>query len=483
MKTRSEFHSPAHQDIYQKIHSAAQENQAHVYLVGGWVRNLILNRPILDIDLLVYGNDTFLKSLRRRLPSTLIRLDPDRKIYRLVPRQSPITIDITFEDPQVPLVENLGARDFTINAMAIKSEDLILPVGHLADLLIDPFHGLQDAAKGLLRMVRAENFNEDPLRLLRAFRFGAECEFKIHADTLEAITRYASKIHQVAPERMHEEWIKMMKCPKTAPYIEQMKETGLLGQIFPDIHAMDGLQQGSRHRLPLWEHSMATLHSLECMFDNPKAHLLNGLVELPEMIQSIYAHQMPYLKMAALFHDIGKPNVKGIGKKGQTTFYGHQHTGATMLESRMDALRFSKKEIRITSRLIRDHMRPLLLFLTKNASDRAKARLFIRLGELWEALLLLSIADMMATTDDEQRIVSYQAFMKSLVLFRNRMERKIRKAPLITGDDLKKEILFPSGPVMGKALRAINQAYLSGIINTRAEALEMAEKYLPKETK
>jgi len=271
-----------------------------------------------------------------------------------------------------------------------------------------------------------------------------------------------------------------MKCRQTAFYIEKMKETGLLQQIFPEIRSMEGLDQGTRHRLTLWNHSQATLSYLENMLNDPNAYLMNGLIELPEMSQRAYGHHSPYLKMAALFHDMGKPKVKGIGKKGQITFYGHQKTGAVMLTSRMEALRFSKKEIHITTRLILDHMRPLFLSLTKKVSDKAKTILFIHLGDLWQGLLLLSIADMLATSDDDQEIRSYLAFMNSLFRYRKQMEKKIKKAPLITGEDLKKALLFPSGRMMGQALRAINQAFLSGSITTKAEAFKMAEKYLPQ---
>ncbi len=177
-------------EIYRNINLAAEESKSLVYLVGGCVRNLILNRPILDIDLLVYGSDLFLRSLHKRIPSTQICLDKGRGIYRLALKKSPITIDITLlQEKKEPLFRNLRDRDFTINAMAMKSMDILKPKATIINLLIDPFNGRQDAEKGIIRMVREENFLNDPLRLCRAFRFGAEFGFIIDQKTLDVISK------------------------------------------------------------------------------------------------------------------------------------------------------------------------------------------------------------------------------------------------------------------------------------------------------
>ena len=470
----------SHQDIYQKIHLVAGECHARVYLVGGWVRNQMLQRNILDFDLLVYGTESFMHTLHQKVPSTLICLDKERRIYRLALKKSPLTIDITFEDEQVPLSQNLSERDFTINAMAIKCEDIVNPGGSLIDLMIDPFCGRQDVEKGIIRMVKKENLLNDPLRLCRAFRFGAEYGFKIHKDTLDAIADHASLILEVAPERIHEEWIKMMKSDNTAIYIKQMKETGLLGEIFPEIKGMEGLDQGRRHTLTLWEHSWTALFYLEAFINKPGKYFISGLKKLARDIKQNCHDQLPYLKMAALFHDIGKPKVKGIGKKGQVTFYRHQKEGAVLLQSRMESLRFSRAEIRLTTKLVQDHMRPLLLSQTESLSDRARARLFIHLAETWQALLLLSVADMFATGATGEYMHRYMNFINSLLLFRKRMEKNIEKAPLITGNDLKEELHFPPGPMMGKVLQMVNQSFLGGMIKTKAEAFDLARKFLKR---
>jgi len=468
----------SHQDIYNKINLVAGECNARVYLVGGWVRNQLLRKDILDFDLLVYGPESFMYALHQKVPSTLICLDKERGIYRLALKRSPLTIDITFEDEQVPISQNLSERDFTINAMAIESEDMANPGGALIDILINPFLGRQDAEKGIIRMVREENLLNDPLRLCRAFRFGAECGFTIHKDTLDAIADHASLIVKVAPERIHEEWMKMMNASHTAIYIRQMKETGLLGEIFPEIKGIEGLDQGKRHTLALWEHSWTTLFYLETFLNNPGKYLISGLEKLAEDVRQNCSDQLPYLRMAALFHDLGKPKVKGIGKKGQVTFYRHQKEGASLLQSRMESLRFSRSEIRMTAKMVQDHMRPLLLSQTANLSDRARARLFIHLAETWQSLLLLSVADVFATGATGEDMQQYMNFICSLLLFRQRMEQNIEKAPLVTGNDLKEELHFPAGPMMGKVLQMINQSFLSGMIKTKAEAFELARKFL-----
>jgi poly(A) polymerase len=365
--------------------------------------------------------------------------------------------------------------------MAMKSADILKPKMSIIDLLIDPFNGRQDAEKGIIRMVRKENFLNDPLRLCRAFRFSAEFGFTIHQETLDIISKNVFLIKKVAPERIHEEWIKIIQPSQAAIYIKKMKGTGLLEQIFPEIIPMEGLDQGSRHKLTLWEHSWTTLFYLEEILKTPGKYLNPGLKEMVHNIKVKYKNQLHCLKMAAIFHDIGKPKVKAIGKKGQVTFYGHQQTSTMMLKSRMEALRFSKAEIRLTTKLVQDHMRPLLLSLAKKVSDKAKANFFIHLGETWQALLLLSIADLLATGADREKTEQYLDFLYSLFLFREKMEKQSRKGPLITGEDLKQKLLFPPGPMMGRALRLINQLFLCEKIKTKAEAFEMAQKFLNHE--
>jgi poly(A) polymerase len=465
-------------EIYKNINLAAEESKSLVYFVGGWVRNLILCHPILDIDLLVYGPNLFLTSLRKRIPSTLICLDKGRGIYRFALKKSHITIDITLQKKGGDLLQNLSERDFTINAMAIKGEDILKPKISIIDILVDPFNGRQDAKKGIIRMVREENLLNDPLRLCRAFRFGSEFGFTINKKTLDVISKNVFLIKKVAPERIHEEWIKIIQSSRAAINIKKMKESGLLEQIFPEILPTEGLDQGSKHRFTLWEHSWNTLFYLEEILDTPGKYLNSRLKEMVPYIKNKYKNQIHCLKMAAIFHDIGKPKVKDIGKRGQVTFYGHQQTGAIMLKSRMEALRFSKAEIRLTTKLVQDHMRPLMLSLAKRVSGKAKANFFIHLGETWQALLLLSIADFLSTGTDREKRVKYLDFLNSLFLFREKMERQYRKGPLITGEDLKQKLLFPPGPIMGKALRLINQLFLCDKIKTKEEAFVLAQKFL-----
>ncbi|MGA1839970.1 MAG: CCA tRNA nucleotidyltransferase [bacterium] len=465
-------------EIYRNIILAADESKSLVYLVGGWVRNLILHRPILDIDLLVYGPDYFLSSLHKRIPSTLICLDKIRGIYRFALKKSGVTIDVTLRKKIEPLFQNLLERDFTINAMAIKGADILKPNISITDILIDPFNGRHDAQKGIIRMISKENFLNDPLRLCRAFRFSSEFGFIINKKTLDFISENICLIKKVAPERIHEEWIKIMNSSQAAIYIRKMKETGLLGQIFPEIIPMDGLDQGSKHKSTLWEHSWTTLFYLEEILNTPGKHLNPRLNEMVSYVKKKYKNQIHCLKMAAIFHDIGKPKVKDIGKKGQVIFYGHQQTGGIVLKSRMEALRFSKAEIHLTIKLVQDHMRPLMLSLAKKVSDKARVNLFIHLGETWQALLLLSIADIFSTWTNREMIEKYLDFLNSLFLFREKMEKQYRKGPLITGEDLKQKLLFPPGPIMGRALRSINQLFLCDKIKTKAEAFEIAKNFL-----
>ncbi|MBN2374590.1 CCA tRNA nucleotidyltransferase, partial [bacterium] len=395
-------------DIYRHINDIAKATNARVYLVGGCVRDIILNRRIFDIDLLVYGTKDFVYKLSKRVPSTLICLDKERGIFRLAVRKSDNTIDISLETDDVSLSKNLSQRDFTLNAMAIKVDDFANPYVPFFDVLIDPFNGRQDARKGIIRLVHEENLEKDPLRLCRAFRLGAQLNFMIDKKTLEAISDKVPLINNnISPERIHEEWCKMMQSENAAHYVDQMKQTGLLCQIFPETGPMNMLDQGEMHAFELWGHSLSTLLRFEEMINNKDEDLTPVLKGLVHRLKSDYSAWITCLKTAALLHDLGKPGAKGIGRKGQVIFYGHPQAGAKILCARMKALRFSNDEIGLAAKIVHNHMRPLLLFQAKRLTDKTTARLFIHLGETWPAILLLSIADVKSTKTEKKEITAY----------------------------------------------------------------------------
>ncbi len=471
--------------IYRQIELTSNDTDTDVYFVGGCIRDIILNKPVLDIDLIVYGQKDFVVRLSRRLSCALICLDKERDIYRLAFKNSRSSIDITLVDKDVSLIQNLSERDFTINAMAVSlvSIDILNLRESLLNKLFDPFSGRQDIEGRIIRMVRRENFLNDPLRLFRAFRLGAQFGFDIHKDTLEAISENTFLINKVSPERVHEEWMKLMNCVNSALYVKQMKDTALLEHLFPELKCLEGMEQGNMHIHNLWDHSLYTLFYLEEILNSQDYYLSERLKGLLQRLREYNEKTICCLKMAALFHDLGKPEVKGLGRRGQVTFYGHPQIGGKILKSRMKELRFSNEEIYLTTKLVQDHMRPFLLWQVNNVTKRAIVRLFINIGELWPALLALSVADFLATKSDKEEIRNYVDFISSLYLNMNEIEEKREKTPFITGKELMRYMLFPSGPLMGKALRRINQAYLSGEIGTKEEAFKIAETFLIQKCK
>ncbi len=186
--------------------------------------------------------------------------------------------------------------------------DLNAVLGQGPPELVDPLGGLPDLARGRLRMVAPKNFHDDPLRLLRAYRFAATHGFQITPETTAAIRRAAPEFSRVAGERVHQELFLLLAAPSAAPVLGAMEAAGLLGQVFPELEDMKGVEQNGYHHLDVYGHSLATVAALEEVLADPEAYF--GELA-PEVVR--YAHQPPktvLLKLAALFHDAGKPQVQ-----------------------------------------------------------------------------------------------------------------------------------------------------------------------------
>lgn len=472
-------------EIFNKINRALQETGAETFLVGGYIRDMLLGRDLFDIDLIVYGQRDIIALLNNRLHCALVCLDEARDIYRFVKRGkgNTYTIDITLEDQSVPIEQNLIERDFTINAMAVRLNDFVTIdffdiKSELLNVIIDPFHGIDDINNGIIRMTRQENLVQDPLRLCRAFRFGSQFGFDIHQDTLKSISDNALLIKYISPERIHEELVKMLKAHASAAYVKQMKEAGLLAGIFPEINQLDGVKQCEMHIYDVWEHSWHTLLYLEELLEPHECDFTGSMAELIRRVKSRFRESIHCLKIAALLHDVGKPMTKDIGKKGQITFYRHAESGVELLYERLKALCFSNKEVSIVTRLVKRHMRPILLSKSRHIGKNALARLFVDINGLWPALLLLSVADVWATRRDESEVRDYIGYIISIARCMEEMEKIEEGLPIISGQELIEMINFPEGPLMGRALAVIKLGCLTGRIRSKEDALKTAKSVL-----
>jgi tRNA nucleotidyltransferase (CCA-adding enzyme) len=307
------------------------------YIVGGAVRDFCLKRPITDWDVATTATPSEIKTIFR--DTRLFSLKHDT--VTLVDSGNHFEVT-TFRGEKNNIEEDLGRRDFTINAMAFDSET----VG-----ILDPRGGKADIKQKFLRAVGdpEARFREDPLRLLRAVRFATELKFRIEPETLKTLTQLASLLLGVAAERIREELMKVLVSPKPSTGFNLMFRTGLLKHFLPEILEGYRMRQNSYHRYTVFRHIMETLDRVE---------------------------PVPVMRLTALFHDIAKPRVREK-IDGKWRFLGHEKASAVLCEEIMTRLKFSKDMIRKVTNLIANHM----IGYNSGWSEGAVRRLIRRVGQ------------------------------------------------------------------------------------------------------
>jgi poly(A) polymerase len=376
---------------------------------------------------------------------------------------------------------DLKGRDFTINALALDLEDLLnrRPLN-----LLDPLGGLEDLARGLIRLVAEKNLQEDPLRLLRAYRFAATHDFTLTPETDAAIQRQVAGFSRVAGERMHQELFHLLAAPRAAPILREMDRVGLLVQIFPELVDMKGVDQNGFHHLDVFHHSLETVGHLEKVLAAPQRYFRELAPEIAR-----YAAIPPkpvLLKLAALFHDVGKPQVQERRQEPERyTFYYHERVGVAIFEEVAQRLRLSLPEARTVIRLIEGHMRPFLLlplFRQGELTVRALGRMVRAARPEFPGFFALAMADSLAAQGSDKP-EDAEAVLADLAedayrFLKDRLEPQENLPKLLTGHDLIRHLGLKPGPQFRRLLLAVQEAQWEGQVNTREEALALVRRLL-----
>ncbi len=453
-----------------------------VYLVGGTVRELLLGRQTHDLDLAVDRQALALaQALATRLGGTYVLLDEQERSARVV--WQGLELDLTeWRGPD--LASDLQGRDFTVNAMALDLQALF-QAGPPA--IIDPWGGQADLAAGRLQLLRPENFQKDPLRLLRAFRFAATHGFALTPEVRAVVQQYGPAIVRVPGERLHQELFRLLEAPHASPVLQEMDALGFLEHIFPELADMKGVWQNGYHHLDVFDHSLAALAQVERLLAEPGAFFQQVA---PYVAAYASQEKKPALvKLAALFHDVGKPPTQEYrADRDRYTFYHHDHLGVEIFRAAAARLRFSQDETATVSRLIALHMRPFLLLPDLRAgqlSQRAMARFIKAARPDLAGVFLLAMADSLAGQGplkpvDAEAVLA--DFCDTVYLFLiERLEPLEQRPRLLTGDDLIKSLHLQPGPEFRRLLTAVEEAALEGRVATRAEALALVRDLLATE--
>jgi tRNA nucleotidyltransferase/poly(A) polymerase len=343
--------------------------------------------------------------------------------------------------------------------------------------IIDCVGGMEDLAAKKIRMVSEKVFREDPIRLVRAFRIGAMFDFEIEPQTLSCIRNEAKLIQNSSGERIQAEFFKMLCMRKSYYYLSQMADVRLLFEIFPELGALKGCQQNRYHLYDVFEHTMKAYYHLEAILNKYTSFMSEFMHHnIPDMDEDKTALN----KYSILLHDIGKPSTRTVDEKGGVHFHGHGAKSADMAKKISKRLKLSSRKDRYIACIIRNHLRPLLLFEAnrqKTLTRKGITRFFMKCGGNTPDILLHSIADMMGKESDRNK--AFLEFAKDLMRkYYFDFQPKMLKSPLISGHDLMDTFQLAPSSLFKTIIDHVEEARLSGIITNRQDALNLVKDFL-----
>ncbi len=439
-----------------------------VYIVGGLVRDLLLNRKkaIIDCDIVISGDVLKIsKSFSEKINGCWFVLDSEHEVYRVVDKVRSFRFDFTSMKGE-NIYQDLITRDYTINALAVDITE-----GFSLENIIDPLHGQEDLKKKIVRAISEQNLMVDPIRILRGISLSSELNFEIESGTLKLFSQQAYLLEKEAGERISEELFKILKDKNSFKYFALLNELKILDVIFLGWKQLRIPPPGPYHHLPIDEHSIETLRCLENLWLRIQecAPLLEYLNE--EIREGRTRFEI--LKLGCLLHDIGKPPAYHV-EDGKLKFTGHEKIGAEITRKICQRLKFSNRETDMICKYVYYHLRPGFLIDCIASSKRAVFRYFRDTENEAVAILLLSLADKEATRgelSDEQDIVRHREVVWELIYNYFSKKEEVKPPRLVTGWDVMEVLNIPSGPMVGKILREVEEAQAEGSITTREEAI------------
>lgn len=451
-------------------------SEFNTYLVGGCLRDLILGYTPKDLDILVEDEiDEFSKFLSKSLNSKIIKFQNHGfETFRIINSKTKLNIDITkYSGGNDGLINDLSMRDFTINSMALSLNNEKFDFKNI----LDPFNGLKDLNNNVIRYVSKDLVLNDPLRLLRSVRLASKLNFIIEDDTKSYFMVNSEKINSVSNERIRDEIIDIFVLNNSFKYLLMMEEMNLLKQIFPEIKLSKGVIQGGLHDKDVFMHSLATLFFIENIINEnlfPEIRLNND----------IFAHEnsiIPYIKLAAFLHDIGKPDTKSFSKS-RIRFISHEEHGSKISENITKRLKFSMKVQKYISYLIKNHLRlGHLISLLDLPSDKAIRKLSRDCYDVIDELIYLDFADYLATNQNhfDDYLEHYNDLRKiHFRIMELRSDKNEKYDKIIDGKEIMEIFGLNEGPEVGRVLNAIQDDIINNGNIKKSDAIKLAKKIL-----
>lgn len=435
-----------------------------IYLVGGAVRDYLLGKTTCDKDILVNNAESFAKEFARKNNATFITLDSENKIYRVVLRDKINYLDIT-EPIEGSLEKDLRRRDFTINAIAINLK---------TKEIIDINNGQEDIKNRVIRSISEDNLVDDPLRILRAFRFSATLGFEIEQGTLEQIKRHKDLILNPAKERVNYEILKLFQGEYTPQVL--LMASDIIELLYPVFTDVKKVPKNTHHHLGLYEHSVETVNQIQQIYNTCSDEVKEHMNKVDFGGFSRLAH----LKFAGFFHDIGKFSTWTI-EGDRHRFIKHDDVGSKMAKEILKQNKFSKKQIEYITSMIKNHIYPSQVVSAENINDKIYMRYIRKMEDNVIDNIILAQADRLsargsAITDD---IVKDNIDrLNKLLEFYIMIKPKLKPIPkLLTGQEIMEIKNIPQSPILGKIISVLKEEQSEGNILTKAEAVEFVKNF------
>lgn len=438
---------------------------AEAYIVGGYIRDYILNIPTYDIDYALIGTNAidFAKAFADRVKGHFVLLDAEYEIARVVMPDKIHSVDFA-KCIGATIEEDLARRDFSINAMAYD-------IRH--ERLIDIYGGISDLENKTVRIFDEQNILDDPLRILRAYRFASKYDFKIDAASVEILNKHLMLMKQnnIAKERIQVEFLKLLEGKNSARTLLEMKNNRFLYEIFEELAIQEKIPSNSHHHLDLINHSIETVSQLEAI-----------TLKEPQWVQDYVRKdfipgisRFAFLKLAALLHDIGKPQTWEIEPEtNRHRFIRHDEIGAEIVLKMLKKLKYSNNQAKYISKLVKHHIYPSHL-LRSDVTEKAVMRMFRRLEDETVDLILLAKADRLSARGEEitDEIVEKNISGLSDLLEKYKAVKETLEPPkkLLSGDEIMEILQLQPGKELGRIIKELYEAQLSGDVLTKADAI------------
>ena len=441
-----------------------------IYLVGGSVRDFAMDKTSLDRDLIVAGVDArdFALRIAEFFNAVFVPLDEVNRIYRVVLPDKINYFDIT-NPVEGSIDKDLARRDLTVNAVAVNLSTMEI---------LDKFNGLNDILNKQLNSVFEKNFIDDPLRILRAFRFMSVLGFKMSDELMCIIKKHINLLNLPAVERINYELLKLFGGNFAYDTLLSLDNTGGLEVLFPFVSELKRVPPNTHHHLDLFYHSLETVRQIQLLYLNAEKEVQSHLEEV-----SFGAHpRLAFLKLAGFMHDIGKFSTWSIEEEtGRHRFIKHDDAGAKLAVPFLKKMNFSNKQIDYLTSMIKNHMYPSQVISAPELNEKVMMRYVRKMEDNSIDVIILAMADRFsalgeAVTEDmvNQNISGLQNLMNFYISVKDSLEPLPK---LLTGNEIMSLLNIKPSPLLGKIITALHDAQLSGDVMTKEHAIDFVMNF------